>query len=841
LHLRSVYILVYLGFLGLLLFLLLRPSIDFNANAPLEMSREGAELHAIEIASGFGIDGSEMSLLARRQQRTSLYTQIKDSLETTTKVSPSMMNASGIPFQGWSVIFAGNYENFTAITTDEALFDEVGIIQIQFDNVGRVRTFRSNTGNNATFLSGENLDELLESALSKMGYDAQRYDKQDPLDLGITQRDFTLIQRQSNSFDGVQNRVQWLKINLQTPGPSEITLHYRTEIVVEEVEGVEVYISGIRIENFHTSHHEFDIEGGHPVNLNSSAVFLTFGSVILLILVVLVTGIRQIFKGEVIWKRGVIIFALVFLGYVGYRVMLLFNLYYRVLDGDIVALDIVIGSVLALAEASVMALAYMSWESYARKQNQEQIPLVDAIWNGNVFQKRIGKAILAGYGYAGLALSMWAIGLYAFDQVYFQYDGQFGFLEPSTWNPVVSTLTNSWLYTWIVSFAAIGVMISLLQIKLKRSLIQIPIAVIFISILLSNGYMFVSVTGTIFQKIIIFSLLSVPLVFAFKYYGVFTSAVSIWLLFMVVRLYLYIGSTDSIIVLYGYLLSTITMIPFVIGLILYHFGRNEIHELRFEPEYETRLKKQMRMEREFQIAKESQFALMPKTSPNLTNTDVRGFFIPSFDVGGDFYDHIIVNNDEGNPEELVLTVVDVSGKAMKAAISAIFTSGLILSRVKGSDKDPALVLRDINAVMHERLDKQMFVTCVFARYDLNTMQLTFVNAGHCHPVLVRDGKGQFVESVAPRLPLAVKRIVDYKSTTLQLKSGDTLLLYSDGLPEARAKNGELYDYENVTGFFERVVAESTDSASICEKIKQEMLTFSDYDLADDLTVVVLKV
>jgi len=841
LHLRSVYILVYLGFLGLLLFLLLRPSIDFNANVPLEISRSGAESRAIEFATEFGIDSSEMSLLARRQQRTSLFTLIKDSLESATKVSPSMMNATGIPFQGWSVIFASNYENFTAITTDEALFDEVGILQIQLDNNGRVRFFRSNTGNNKTFIPGDNLDELLEAALSKMGFDPERYAMPGNSDFSTVQQDFSPIQRQQNSFDGVQNGVKWVKISPQFPGPSEITLSYKTEILVEEVEGGEVYSSGIRIEKFYASYHEFDTEGGHPVNLDSGAVFLTFGSVILLILLVLVTGVRQIFKGEVIWKRGLIVFSLVFVGYIGYRIMLLFNLYYRVLDGDIVALDIIIGSVLALVEASIMALAYMSWESYARKQNQEQIPLVDAIWNGNLFQKRIGKAILAGYGYAGLALSMWAIGLYAFNQVYYQYDGQFGFLEPSTWNPVFSTLTNSWLYTWIVSFAAIGVLISLLQIKLKRSMILIPVAVILVSIILSSGYMFVGVTGSIFQKIVIFSLLSMPLVLAFTYYGILTSAVSIWLLFMVVRLFVYVGSPDPTVAVQGYLLSTITMIPFAFGLVLHHFGRNEIHEARFVPEYETRLKKQMRLEREFQIAKESQFALMPKTSPDLPGTDVKGFFIPSFDVGGDFYDHIIVRDDKGNPEELVITVVDVSGKAMKAALSAIFTSGLILSRVKGRDKDPALVLRDINSVMHERLDKQMFVTCVFARYDLKTMHLSFVNAGHCHPVLVRDGKGMFIESVTPRLPLAVKNIVDYKSTSLQLKPGDTFFLYSDGLPEARSNNGELYDYDNVIGFFEKVVSEGTDSASICEKIKQEMLTFSDYELADDLTVVVLKV
>lgn len=840
-HLRSVYILVYLGFLGLLLFLLLRPSIDFSADMPIEMSRSAAEVKAIEYASEFGISDTGVEMLARRQQRSSLYNRIRDSLETASRISPSMMNSTGIPFQGWSVIFARGYENFSVITTDDALFDEIGVIQMQFDQSGRIRSFRSNAGKNETFLQGENLDELLSLTLSKMGFDPERYTYSEGSNSGISQADIQPMPRQSNSFDGDHNHVKWEKTNPQSPGPTEITLTYRTDIIVEEVDGSEVYTSGIRIEHFHASYHEFDISGGVPLSMDSTAVFVTFGSVIFLILLVLVTGVRQIFKGEVIWKRGVIVFGFTLLGYIGYRIMLLVNLYYRVLDADVVAMDIVLGSVLALAEASIMALAYMSWESYARKQNQEQIPLIDAIWSGNLFQKRIGKAILAGYGYAGLALSMWAIGLYFFDEVYYQYDGQFGFMEPSSWNPVVSTLTNSWLYTWILSFSAIGLVISLLQIKIKRSSFLIPIAVILLSVIVSSGYMFVGVTGTLVQKIVIYSLMCIPLVFAFRYYGIFTSAVSVWLLFMLVRLYLYLGSPDPTIATQGYVLATVTMVPFLFGLVLHHYGRNEIQETRFVPEYESRLKKQMRMEREFQIAKESQFALMPKTSPDLEGTDVKGFFIPSFDVGGDFYDHIIVKDEQGIPQELVLTVVDVSGKAMKAALSAIFTSGLILSRVKSKDKDPALVLSDINTVLHERLDKQMFVTCIFARYDLKSRELSFVNAGHCHPVLVRDGKGQFIESVTPRLPLSVRNRVDYKTTTLQLLPGDTLFLYSDGLPEARSKNGNLFDFDNVTGFFERVVAEGQDSTSICEKIKQEMLTFSDYELADDLTVVVLKV
>src|SRR5690606_14181797 len=107
--------------------------------------------------------------------------------------------------------------------------------------------------------------------------------------------------------------------------------------------------------------------------------------------------------------------------------------------------------------------------------------------------------------------------------------------------------------------------------------------------------------------------------------------------------------------------------------------------------------------------------------------DVRGFFIPSFDVGGDFYEHLVRKDGLSGLEELFLTVVDVSGKGMKAALTAIFTSGLLLSRVRSRDSVPARILSDVNGLLHERIERQMFVTCILARYSIESRVLEYVN------------------------------------------------------------------------------------------------------------------
>ena len=843
LHLRSVYILVYIGFIGLILFLLLRPSIDFHAQSPIESSRTEIVSAAFDQLRLLGMDTDSLKTLTRRYQREELY-EVKSNPESgTVGTNPIELRASGVPLSGWSVLIAKSYDIFTGITSDEVVFDQIGHAVMTFDPQGRVRTFRGHPQNNDSFIGGANLLEASNKILNQFGYDPQSYILSDTVTMVDLTRDFESLETDENSesFQQISNELRWISRENRGTGPATITLNYIPTLKDSLNSDVGTTEYGIRLENFYASYHELDTASLSNQNPETSEIIFLVASMILLILLVLVVGFRQLFRGEVVWRRAIILFVLILIGMMIYRGLTMANLYYQILMGSVVLFDLVMYIFIAAIAAAFTSLAYVTWEGLGRKQEQEQIPHIDAIWSGNVYQQKIGKAILAGYGYAGLALALWAFGLYGFKMVYFQYDGQLGFIEPSSLFPSFAILINSWLYSWYVALACIAVVVSLIMNFVKQSSIQVLVGSAFTALFISQSFMFVDVTGTIFQKWVVFFLLSIPLVLAFKYYGVITASISVWVLFMIVRLFVYFGSPDSMISLQGSILLMSLMVPLGVGLVFHHFGRNNLRDVKFVPEYEQRMKKQMRMEREFQIAKESQYALLPKSAPVIPNVDVKGFFIPSFDVGGDFYEHVIKTDDHGNVKDLFLTVVDVSGKGMKAALTAIFTSGLILSRVKSRDCDPAHIIRDVNELLQERVERQMFVTCVLAMYEVESRLLKYVNAGHCQPVLIRDGEVRFLDANAPRFPMGVKGHVPYVDSEIQLQKGDTVFFYSDGLPEAKSLNGEMFEYERVPELFNRISSQETSSAAICEKIKQEMLNFSDYELADDLTLVVLKV
>jgi serine phosphatase RsbU (regulator of sigma subunit) len=149
-------------------------------------------------------------------------------------------------------------------------------------------------------------------------------------------------------------------------------------------------------------------------------------------------------------------------------------------------------------------------------------------------------------------------------------------------------------------------------------------------------------------------------------------------------------------------------------------------------------------------------------------------------------------------EGLAIVVADVSGKAMKAALQAIFTNGLILSRIHTDD--PASLLTIVNALVHQRTERKTFVSALVANYHAGTRMLTIASAGHCPPVLKRKDTVCFLQPETTQLPLGVLSQVLYKEQCFQLEPGDFVLFYPDGLPEAMHEDGQLFGYERLLKF-----------------------------------------
>ena len=159
---------------------------------------------------------------------------------------------------------------------------------------------------------------------------------------------------------------------------------------------------------------------------------------------------------------------------------------------------------------------------------------------------------------------------------------------------------------------------------------------------------------------------------------------------------------------------------------------------------------------------------------------------PAREVGGDFYDFFLVDDDH-----LCMVMADVSGKGVPAALF-MMASRIILASNAKQGKSPAQILTDTNATICQNNREEMFVTVWLGILEISTGRLIAANAGHEYPVLMEPG-GQF-ELIKDKHGFVIGGMdgVRYKEYELQLQPGSRLFLYTDGVPEATNAENELF-------------------------------------------------
>ena len=164
---------------------------------------------------------------------------------------------------------------------------------------------------------------------------------------------------------------------------------------------------------------------------------------------------------------------------------------------------------------------------------------------------------------------------------------------------------------------------------------------------------------------------------------------------------------------------------------------------------------------------------------------------PAKEVGGDFYDFFLVDEDH-----LAMVVADVSGKGVPAALFMVIAKTLIKNRAQMGDS-PSEVLRNVNNQLCEGNDAELFVTVWMGIMEISTGHGWAVNAGHEHPVLRRAGGDFELVQYRHSPAVAVMPGINFKQHEFQLDPGDTLFVYSDGVPEATSAQEELFGNERM--------------------------------------------
>lgn len=238
-----------------------------------------------------------------------------------------------------------------------------------------------------------------------------------------------------------------------------------------------------------------------------------------------------------------------------------------------------------------------------------------------------------------------------------------------------------------------------------------------------------------------------------------------------------------------------------------------------------------RLEHEVELARRIQQSFLPLEDPKVAGYDISGRTIPSLEVGGDLYDFIRITDDQFG-----VLVADVAGKGIPAALILATFQAAIKSEVR-NQYEIKRVLRNVNRLLCESTRPEQFVTAFYGVLDLSRRVLTYANAGHNPPVLLRAG-GKIEMLDEGGLILGAFPEAAYEQARVDLKPGDLLFLYTDGATESVGADGEEFGLERLI----QLLRDRRDAPAgeIRLAIEEEILRHCGGQASDDVTLVVLK-
>ena len=243
----------------------------------------------------------------------------------------------------------------------------------------------------------------------------------------------------------------------------------------------------------------------------------------------------------------------------------------------------------------------------------------------------------------------------------------------------------------------------------------------------------------------------------------------------------------------------------------------------------------LQLEHELHLASDVQQRMLPKHAPRIPGLDIHAIAQSSRQVGGDFYDFLVM------PEGRIgIAVADTVGKSIPAAIM----TASVRSALKAQAQNVfgiGDVVRRVNAMLCEDTLPSEFVTLFYGVISAETKRMAYCNAGHEPPLLLRRGDVRSLTTGGPLL--GVIRDAEFSQESIQLEPGDALLVYTDGVIDARDYDGRRYGRERLVESLKRHAAEPSYSAEdLALQILWDVRRFAGFRIrTDDLTLLVLRV
>jgi len=242
-----------------------------------------------------------------------------------------------------------------------------------------------------------------------------------------------------------------------------------------------------------------------------------------------------------------------------------------------------------------------------------------------------------------------------------------------------------------------------------------------------------------------------------------------------------------------------------------------------------------RMGAELNIARQIQESMLPcifPPYPDRTEFNIFATMLPAKEVGGDFYDFYLIDEDR-----LAVVIADVSGKGVPSALFMVITKILIKSNAM-QGKPPSEVFETVNTLLCENNETSMFVTAFMGVLDIPSGRFTYTNAGHNPPLIKRKNANYEYLKTKAGFVLGGLEGFTYTQEELTLETGDAVYLYTDGVTEAMDPENRLFTDEKLLDTIN--MSKETDQQALLEHIKNEIDSFADgAEQADDITMLAL--
>ena len=250
------------------------------------------------------------------------------------------------------------------------------------------------------------------------------------------------------------------------------------------------------------------------------------------------------------------------------------------------------------------------------------------------------------------------------------------------------------------------------------------------------------------------------------------------------------------------------------------------------------LEQKRQLDRDMQIARQIQHSLLPQTLPWLPTVDVAGFNHPALDIGGDYYD--VIEIDE---KHIGLVIADVSGKGIGGALMMAVCRSVLQANAQ-NEYDPASMLTSLNQTLSVNLAEDMFISMLYMVLNTETHLLSYARAGHEAPLILHTDSTEMDRQETAGIAIGLVDTPTFSSITdtrnVQLKSGDLVVTYTDGITEAMNEHNQEW---GLSQLIESIQTHQKDTASdLLDHIEADVLSFvGNTPQYDDMTMLAIQI